>query len=89
MFVPNQIIHKVGVEFIHIKKFIGMVVNIFLLDGAVESFTVGVHLWASRIGMVVCNPFFKNFFGKMFSKFRAIIRLQMLDSERKDDLEFV
>ena len=64
-----------------------MVVNIFLLDGAVESFTVGVHLRASLIGMVVSNLFFKNFFGKMFGKFRSIIGLDTLDSEWKDDLE--
>ena len=66
-----------------------MVVNIFLLNGAIESFTVGVHLGCSGISVIMSDLFFNNFFCKVFGKLRTVVGLKALDFKRKNNFKLV
>jgi len=49
--VPDKPIHQAKVEFLGINQLVQMVINVFFLDGFVESFDMGVHL--GRFGISV------------------------------------
>ena len=71
--VEDKIIHKFAVEFIRIQKKKRMVVNELFLNSAIESFYMGVHLRAFRIGVVMGKMKLSQLFSKVFFEFRTII----------------
>lgn len=62
-----------------------MKINVFFLYGAVESFGVGIHLGAPRVGVPVDFMEAANFIIKMFHEFRSIVGKDK--GERKGEKE--
>lgn len=50
-----------------------MEVHKLRLNGTVEAFTVSVHLWGFRIGMVVRDALYLKKLSKVLLKFRTIV----------------
>ena len=71
--VENQPIHKASVKYFRVKQLVSMVVNVVLLDSAIESLAVSIHLGCPGIGVVMNEMEPDQFFIKMLLKLRPIV----------------
>ena len=71
--VPYEPGNHLPVERRRVDKRSGMIVNELLLNGAVESFAVGIHLGGARIGMIMGQVQSPQLFVKMLHELRAVV----------------
>ena len=81
--VPNKPVNEFGIEHLGRKEFLGVIVHKSLLNCSVESFHVRVHLGSLGIRMIVGKVQAFQLLGKVFHKFRAIVREYEYDRKRK------
>ena len=51
--VPEEVSHQSAVELFWVKEFILVIVNILLLEGAIKVFSMGIHLSACILGVLL------------------------------------
>lgn len=83
--VPQKVFHKADIEAGGVQKFWLMVVNVLLLDGAVEPFGVRIHLGRLWIGMPVGQMEVAEFLIKVFHEFTTIIGQHVLETKGKQE----
>ena len=71
--VPDEPVNQLGIEHLRCREVRGMVINKFLLNGAVEPFAVGVHLWRLGIGMIMNHMQASQLFVKMLHELAAVV----------------
>ena len=82
--VPKEPLHEFLIKEVWIFQIVGVVINELFLNGAIESFTVRVHLRRFRIRVIVGEMETRNFIGKMLFEFRTVVS----KDEGKRDREY-
>ncbi len=72
--VPNKVVNEFEVEADWREEFGNVIIDKLILDGAVESLEVRIHLRRLGICMVMRKMQSLQFFLKMLHKLRAVVR---------------
>lgn len=83
--VPKQVFHESKIESRRVEKFGGMKIHILLLDGAVETFGMGIHLRGLGVGMPVRGMESSNLGIESFHELTSIVGEDKGQGEGKEN----
>src|SRR3989338_4982888 len=81
--VEDEVLHELAVEHINIKEQVLVEVYKLFLQGAVEPLHVCVHLWSTRVGVVVRQMQLQQSFRKVLLELRAVVGEHECKRKRK------